>query len=254
MKLALVLHGFSKAKTAYKPQPFRGWNYQADCLVDYKLSLQNYRNKIFDSANTDVFFHTWDTDLLDETEIVSDLNPVGYEISDPNVDETVLDKDRRTSSRQETIYRSLQLFDQNSNGDYDFVVVTRFDLHFHFGVPRMLNGQTVDKSDLLVSFWLHEPKLADDNFYAFHPSKLDQFKQMVRSTRLNQNSNGLHHMHQKWNGDDIKPIFSGRGHNVNVKNPFYHIVRYVSRRDNENYRYVYSEDNTRALNCKYCQG
>ena len=126
MKIAILLRGQSH-KIIYNRI------HNKKILVNYKNSLDNYKKNLFQDNDVDVFFHTFNSDILNEKELLNDYKPVKYLISK----DTTNCNTKKSSTIGENIKLSIlyviKLFleyIQETGKKYDFIVLTRFDLKF----------------------------------------------------------------------------------------------------------------------------
>lgn len=254
MKIALILHGLAESKTRYSSHGRRGWTEEVKAIFDYKKSLQNYQEYLFDGNNIDVFFHTYDTDLLSSEKLIDDMSPEEYKITDPIVDTENTDKDKRVNSRRNSLLQAISCFQETEN-EYDVVVITRFDLHFEREVSSLLENVNWEESGLYVSFYTEQEDLIDDNFFVVEPDRISNFVEIIEHfNQIDEEYGHLHRANKVWRskfGEEVLPLIEGNYH-ININNPFYHIVRYVSSVEENNYEFVSSLYNNKTENCKYC--
>lgn len=141
--------------------------------VDYRRSLKNYREYIFNhfenmGYTVDVFFTTND-DIPDfkKRELIIDYQPVAHAFV----------KDDLTDSSYSRIIKVrtvLELCRSNHN-TYDHVILTRFDLIF----KDKFCESNIDYKRLNFVSTLEQPNWLCDNFYLFPYSLLDRFIKVV---------------------------------------------------------------------------
>ena len=129
MKLALILFGISLEINRY-------WQYGALYSVDYKNSYDNYQRYIFDyfkgkGYDIDVYISTNKLNSENDiAEIIDKYKPVKYLIADDNDNgEDGEDDKDYIISRNKKIESAIDLCIEGG-GEYDLVLITRFDLLF----------------------------------------------------------------------------------------------------------------------------
>lgn len=167
-KVAVGLFGISRRKQ-YKH--WMGWNTD----IDWRKS--NYKETILktllESNNTvDHYFSTYHSDT--EEELLDSLKPIAYKFNDfscNTIDNSwVIDRHRRF---QETI----GLFPS----DYDYYIMTRFDLWFN---PETLPILNFDNSGINVTSKHgcgEDTELSCDYFYIFDNKMLEPFKKFINN-------------------------------------------------------------------------
>lgn len=253
MKVAFVLHGMAEAVLEYNAHEDRGWDTSVKGLVDYRNSLQNYKDSLISDGrlDVDVYFHTWDTDELNnKKELVRSFNTINYSITDQIVDSSVRYGVDRAKSRQKSLINALKCVENPH--EYDFFVVSRFDLHFETDLASLIRNE-LGRNLLYFGFNLRY-ELVDDNLFIFDANLFDEFFKTLIYIYTLSNSCNLHLFGKYWSmktrrkygfltSDDTK-------YSVEV-NPIYHIVRNISTVENDDFEFVFSP--VKDINCKYCK-
>lgn len=254
MKVAFVLHGMAEAVLEYNAHEDRGWDTSVKGLVDYRNSLQNYKDSLIsdNGLDVDVYFHTWDTDELnDKKELVRSFNTINYSITDQIVDSSVRYGVDRAKSRQKSLINALQCVENPH--EYDFFVVSRFDLHFETDLAFLIKNK-LDEDLLYFGFDSMTHELVDDNVFIFGNELFDDFFKTLTYIYTMSNSRNLHLFGKYWmlktRRDYGFLTFNGNRYDVEV-NPIYHIVRHISPIGKDNFEFVFSPE--KDINCKYCK-
>ena len=149
MKIALCLYGVVGNKTTKA-----GSN--SDSVEILKMGYDKYKKNLLSKYDTDVFLHTWSTDF--EQEILNLYKPKNSIIEKQEIfdipshvkgDSFEQPKRRQNHySRWRSTQKVLKLL-SNSDEDYDFVLLSRFDL----GLENPFLFENLSKEDLYVSNW-----------------------------------------------------------------------------------------------------
>jgi hypothetical protein len=155
-KLALILFGYSKESYYHD-------NHKRFVNIDYKLSINNYKERIFDYFNDigydiDIFISTNKMSEDSQKQILSDFNPIAYEFIESEKD--------KLFSRNTKLKNALE-FCINSNKTYDNILCTRFDLIFN----KNFHESVIDFEKFNLVSVLEVPHYICDNFYLF-PARL----------------------------------------------------------------------------------
>jgi hypothetical protein len=155
-KLALILFGYSKESYYHKSQ-------KRFVNIDYKLSINNYKKRIFNYFNDlgydiDIFISTNEMSEDNKKQILADFNPIAYEF--------IESENSKLFSRNTKLKNALE-FCINSNNTYDHILCTRFDLIFN----KDFHKSVIDFEKFNLVSVLEEPHLICDNFYLF-PGRL----------------------------------------------------------------------------------
>lgn len=132
MKVALCLFGKVGAKTDKIDQVGKS---SPEIL---ELAFQDYKANLFDQYSTDIYVHSWSTDL--QQEILDLYQPVAH-IIEPQKHFPVLPGAEGARfyigamSRTYSMQQSVHLL----QGDYDLVLTSRFDIHWK--IPNLDNFQ-----------------------------------------------------------------------------------------------------------------
>jgi len=118
MKVALCLHGIVGTDDKYG---------KGEKIINYKIGYKHFKNHVIDvNDRVDVFFHTWSVEREEKLKEIYD--PVLYEAEEQPF---FSDQPRRqaTYCRWESFKKVINLVNSSGN-EYDFVLVTRFDVAF----------------------------------------------------------------------------------------------------------------------------
>ena len=166
MKLALILFGISLEINRY-------WQYGALYSVDYKNSYDNYQRYIFDyfkgkGYDIDVYISTNKLNSENDiAEIIDKYKPVKYRIADDCEDYII--------SRNKKLESAIDLCIEGG-GEYDLVLITRFDLLFQ----KDFADSNIHLDKINIVSVLERPNLICDNFYLFPHKYLKDFQKVIR--------------------------------------------------------------------------
>lgn len=134
-------------------------------LVDYRISLQNYRDKIFSRIDQyDVFCSTYNHKLINT--LKNDFNTTNVLISN----ETPIAGLETASKLQRN--KMIGNFEPVlKNTSHEWYLFTRFDLLFNFHFDELI----LDKHKINVLAFLESDNLICDNFYVVHRNLLPTF-------------------------------------------------------------------------------
>lgn len=149
MRIAICLHGLSTGK-----------NDKGDS-VSHKEAVSFFRKNVF-TSNTDIFFHTWTTDVKEIQDSFKAKKYLG--------EKQVIFDTRRTKkgelttlhsihSRWVSALKSVELmteYEKSHSIQYDLVMLVRFDIVFNTKVP----WNTFKKGKFWISNWSEEDKNA----------------------------------------------------------------------------------------------
>jgi hypothetical protein len=186
MKLALILFGISLEINRY-------WQYGALYSVDYKNSYDNYQRYIFDyfkgkGYSIDVYISTNKLNSDDDiAEIIDKYKPVKYRIAD--------DCEYYIISRNKKLESAIDLCIEGG-GEYDFVLITRFDLLFQ----KDFADSNIQLDKINIVSVLERPNLICDNFYLFPHKYLKDFQKVIRKCA------NINHRNIKNDFEKIAPI------------------------------------------------
>jgi hypothetical protein len=192
MKLALILFGISLEINRY-------WQYGALYSIDYNNSYDNYQRYIFDyfkgkGYNIDVYISTNNLNSKNDiSEIIDKYKPVKYRIADDN-DNGEDDKDY-IISRNKKLESAIDLCIEGG-GEYDLVLITRFDLLFQ----KDFADSNIQFDKINIVSVLDRPNLICDNFYLFPHKYLKDFQQVIRKCA------NINHRNIKNDLEKIAPI------------------------------------------------
>ncbi len=162
MKVAMCLSGLSS-----------GLNYKHGGLpVSFESEALNYKKYFTDKHNADVFFHSWSSEH--ENEIINAYNPCDYIFEDKKVlknptiydfiynlysllfggkDKVELHRLNNIYSRWYSLYKSVTLLENyqiKHSIEYDFVLLTRFDLT----ILSLFDCSELNQNEFYVGDWL----------------------------------------------------------------------------------------------------
>ena len=186
MKLALILFGISLEINRY-------WQYGALYSIDYNNSYDNYQRYIFDyfkdkGYNIDVYISTNNLNSENDiAEIIDKYKPVKYRIADDCEDYII--------SRNKKLESAIDLCIEGG-GEYDLVLITRFDLLFQ----KDFADSNIQLDKINIVSVLERPNLICDNFYLFPHKYLKDFQQVIRKCA------NINHRNIKNDLEKIAPI------------------------------------------------
>lgn len=186
MKLALILFGISLEINRY-------WQYGALYSVDYKNSYDNYQRYIFDyfkgkGYSIDVYISTNKLNSENDiAEIIDKYKPVKYLIADDCEDYII--------SRNKKLESAIDLCIEGG-GEYDLVLITRFDLLFQ----KDFADSNIHLDKINIVSVLGRPNLICDNFYLFPHKYLKDFQKVIRKCA------NINHRNIKNDLEKIAPI------------------------------------------------
>jgi hypothetical protein len=186
MKLALILFGISLEINRY-------WQYGALYSVYYKNSYDNYQRYIFDyfkgkGYSIDVYISTNKLNSENDiAEIIDKYKPVKYRIADDCEDYII--------SRNKKLESAIDLCIEGG-GEYDLVLITRFDLLFQ----KDFADSNIQLDKINIVSVLERPNLICDNFYLFPHKYLKDFQKVIRKCA------NINHRNIKNDLEKIAPI------------------------------------------------
>ena len=186
MKLVLILFGISLEINRY-------WQYGALYSVDYNNSYDNYQRYIFDyfkgkGYDIDVYISTNKLNSENDiAEIIDKYKPVKYRIADDCEDYII--------SRNKKLESAIDLCIEGG-GEYDLVLITRFDLLFQ----KDFADSNIQFDKINIVSVLERPNLICDNFYLFPHKYLKDFQQVIRKCA------NINHRNIKNDLEKIAPI------------------------------------------------
>ena len=156
MKIALILRGQSRNQIYHR-------HFKRVLDIDYRKSWDNYLDYLVQDHDCDVFFHTFESELLDQDEMVSLLKPKEWVVTPTIYSNRV----KKAAFKGEQIKFSVtkaieQYLDhvRETGERYDLVIVTRFDLEF----VRKIDFGKLDPNKLyLTHFKDGQGLVGDDN-------------------------------------------------------------------------------------------
>lgn len=248
MKIALILRGLSKcAKYLHG---------RKNVEIDYKSSVNNYHEMLFNNDDVDVFFHTYNTHSTHSTystyssnshvgtnqleqSLISDYHPKKYIIQEPLQNSLTHNHVMKAKSMFNSIISAIDCFtkyhidhidhiDHTQHMTYDYIIITRFDLRFHINFMDLIPSIVANKMN--ISHLCEEFPLIDDNFIVFtNVDQLNIYRNIVNNKYNLDNCNQymLHHMYHELCGamgkDNINFIIDGKYYVAD--SPLYDIVR-----------------------------
>jgi hypothetical protein len=172
---------------------YRYWQYGALYSVDYKNSYDNYQRYIFDyfkgkGYSIDVYISTNKLNSDDDiAEIIDKYKPVKYRIADDCKDYII--------SRNKKLESAIDLCIEGG-GEYDLVLITRFDLLFQ----KDFADSNIHLDKINIVSVLERPNLICDNFYLFPHKYLKDFQKVIRKCA------NINHRNIKNDFEKIAPI------------------------------------------------
>ena len=191
------------------------------CYVDYRRSLENYREKIFKHLMSyDVYYSTFEHPLMDE--LRKDYNTKdGIAINNEIMMGLTID----SSKQRNSLISNLEEMLLETNKEW--YIFTRFDLNFNFGFDEL----NISKDHINVLTTLERPNYICDNLYIVGREKIREFfgymKGEVISTLNRHDVNffgGMNNIHLMRYEDGLRNIGQLEG---------YKIVRVTSQKNEE---------------------
>lgn len=218
MKIALILRGLSKAVIKH-------WAIKEDLLVNYRYSLDNYKEYLFEDHDVDVFYHTYNNKYLNPKKMYRDFQPKKSVVTKPVVALKDNSVGARHTSMKTSIYNAINVFEEyvkQTGKKYDYIVITRFDLKF----KKKLSSLNLKRNSFNISHKCQKDPLIDDNFIATDWKHLMIYKKLIRKS-INNPKQGLHSIYKalvnRMGEKNVHFIIEG---NYWVKDsPLYSIVR-----------------------------
>lgn len=215
LKLAVILHGLAYCEGYYSNHTLKHVD------INYKRSLQNYKDMLFKNHDVDIYFHTYNTPNLDKGELINSYKPVKFKITELVNNSTGEDYSNKIGSLKNSFVQSLELLDNDLINQYDYIIVTRFDLLF----KKDINSLHLENK-FMISCMCEVANLCDDNFFIFPPTYFNTFKEIICNFDL---SRRLFHciytdLEQKIGKNNIKILFSGK-YVICLGTPLYAISR-----------------------------
>lgn len=176
IRIALILRGISFINDYYHHHS------QAYVNIDYRKSLQNYKDMIYENNDVDVFMHTYDSPGFNKDEWVNSFCTKDYSLDSPYIDTLGHNFQKKCHSLIYSLQRALGTFDKSGKNPflYDYIIVTRYDLFFKKKISELL----LDSSKFMVSCMTEQPHLSDDNFFIFHPKFYKDFRKIIMTFDL----------------------------------------------------------------------
>ena len=171
MKLAVLFFGISIENDYIRP-----CSNGESINIDYKISLKNYKEYIFDHFKNkgyeiDIFFSTNPSSTKEEQdELINTFKPINYTFVN-NEKDNYLSKHKKLCSVTKLCL--------DSNIIYDNVLLTRFDLLF----KKNFNSVNIDMNKFNLVTVLENPKVVCDNLYIMPYKMLDIFYKIIENTQ-----------------------------------------------------------------------
>lgn len=152
-------------KTNYKH--WMGW----DCNIDYRKSIDNYREKLFISDNNYSFYtSTYDSIMIDN--LKDNYNSIKI------INNKFINIENNSLSRNNRFIETLELIKED-NKEFDFIMITRFDLLFN--IKPLLKEISHSKINILNGAkWGDDDSIVDDNWYFFNYKLLDEIIDILK--------------------------------------------------------------------------
>jgi len=218
MRIALLLRGMAYCHEYIHPSGKR-------LNVDYKKSIENYKEYLFENNNVDVFYHTYYSNGLDIDDINREYKPKAYAISKDN-ELSKIPVVQKYQSCINSLISVLNIFNDyymRKQPHYDYVIVTRFDLLFKIH----LHDLPLEKNKFMISCMTESKLLMDDNFFI---SDFPFFKKYLKVLCNRDNSKMLHFdygpIRDILGKDKVKILIDGN-YRITYGTPLYSHVRHV---------------------------
>lgn len=218
MRIALLLRGMAYCHEYIHPSGKR-------LHIDYKKSIENYKEYLFENNQVDVFYHTYYSDGFDIDDINREYKPKAYSISK----DTELSKIpivQKYQSCVNSLISVLNIFNEycmRKRAYYDYVILTRFDLLFKMHLKEF----PLEKNKFMISCMTENKKLMDDNFFI---SDFPLFKKYLQVLCNRNNSKMLHFdyetMKELVGKEKIKILVSGN-YIITYGTPVYSHIRHL---------------------------
>jgi hypothetical protein len=164
-KACLCLFGISKLES------YRHWTKKYELNIDYKDSLNNYREYLIDyyrreGYELDIFISTYNSSI--EKQLLKDYNPKKYTLTKFNPFES------NNIARNWHFINVLNLVKNHCAQNkfiYDSIMITRFDIMFIKNIQEL----KIFHDKFNISYKCERDPLIDDNFYVFHGKYLIPF-------------------------------------------------------------------------------
>lgn len=217
MRFALLLRGIAFCGNYRHPS-------KNIMMIDYKKSIENYKDYIFKNNNVDVFYHTYYSGGLNIGELNAYLNPKAYSITMDHEDKSIPNVHKYQSSVY-SLMSVLNLFNSyvlTNKCEYDYIIVTRFDLLFKLNIDQLI----LEKDTFMISCMTENPRLMDDNFFMSGP---ELFKKFLYILCFRDNSKMLHFDYESVCAnigvDKVRTLIPGN-YVISHGTPLYSIVRH----------------------------
>jgi hypothetical protein len=147
------------------------------CFPNHKsMLIDPFKNKF----NTKVYLTSYNSDHMDE--IIKLYNPNKYIFNDFDGSHQVL-----------TYIKSLE---QLRNENLDFVISTRFDIHFNKNIENVNFNYNKFNALFKERGWWSSMKFTTDNMFAFKYSMLEDFISILQDLYINPSRFGMTDLHQ----------------------------------------------------------
>lgn len=215
MKIAILLRGISFCESYFNN------NIKKNISINYKNSIDNYKEYLFENNDVDIFFHTYNNPNLNVTELVKDYNPKSFSITPYMNQDDAKEKYNSCLISCITVINLFLSYIAQHNIEYDYIILTRFDLNFKV----KLSDLQLTKKKFMITCMTESPMSSDDNFYVMDIDNLKKFLYiLVRS----QPKCGLHHEFQNivsTIGQNNIVLLFDTPHVICKGTPLYDIVR-----------------------------
>jgi hypothetical protein len=191
-------------------QHWMGWIAQ----VDYKSVWENNKKILFDNFIPSFFSATYFSPMVDT--LLKDFNFDAIKLKKiTNIKQINLTD---AFIIRNTIFLNTMRLIIESNKFYDYVLLTRYDLHFK---EPILNYLKLEKINLICrTKWGSDEDLVDDNFYFMPFDKFKMFYNTINSIPITETS---HRYHKYFNAEDMSYLVEGKFYSHEI--PIYFIKR-----------------------------
>lgn len=217
MRFALLLRGMAYCKEYKHPSGKR-------LYVDYRKSVENYKEYIIRGNDVDVFYHTYYSDGLDIDELNREYRPKAFSLSkDTELSEIpIVQKYQSCVNSLMMVLNTFYEYCLKNDVTYDYIILTRFDLLLKIKLREL----PLEKNKFNISCMTENKRLMDDNFFV---SDAHTFQQYLHILCNRNNSKMLHfdyeNMCQLVGLDRIK-ILVGGNYIISHGTPVYYHVRH----------------------------
>lgn len=218
MRIALLLRGMAFCKEYKHPSGKK-------LYVDYRKSIENYKEYIMRGNEVDVFYHTYYSKGLDVDDLNREYRPKAFSLSkDTELSEIpIVQKYQSCVNSLMMVLNTFYEYCLKNNVKYDYVILTRFDLLLKIKIKDL----ALEQDKFNISCMTENKKLMDDNFFV---SDFYTYQKYLNILCNRNNSKMLHFDYENLVhllGLDRIKILVGGNYIISHGTPVYYHVRHL---------------------------